>query len=239
MPKSGRKPRTRVYIDGFNFYYSAYDRAGWAEFKWLNLVELCQAALPHNEVELVRYFTAKVGATPADPGQPQRQEAYLQALRTLGSRITIDEHFGQFVTNEKYLRLIRPPATGSKRAGVYVNEEKGSDVNLASFLLLHAFRDDYDVAVIVSNDSDLLVPVRMVKTELGKVIGVLRVDKDPRHCVFADTADFIRPLRRTHFVTNQFPDPVVDSTGRHIRKPPEWGPGSMHRATLHSSKGLP
>lgn len=222
MPVSSRKPRTRVYIDGFNLYYSAYDRAGLAQYKWLNLVEMCRAALPQNDIELVRYFTAKVGATPADPGQPQRQEAYLQALRTLKPSITLDEHFGQFVTNEKYLRLIKPPKLGKKRAGVYVKEEKGSDVNLASYLLLDAFHDAYDVAVVVSNDSDLLVPVRMVKTDLGKVVGVLRVDKDQRPCVFAGIADFIKPLREAHFSNNQFPDPVVDSVGRRIIKPPEW-----------------
>lgn len=222
MPVSSHTPRTRVYIDGFNFYYSAYDRAGLAQYKWLNLVEMCRAALPHNDINLVRYFTAKVGATPTDLGQPQRQEAYLQALRSLGPSITLDDHFGQFVTNEKYLRFVKPPSAGKKRARVYVNEEKGSDVNLASYLLLDAFQDAYDVAVVISNDSDLLVPVGMVKRDLRKVVGVLRVDKDPRPCVFAGIADFIRPLREAHFANNQFPDPVVDSRGRQIKKPPEW-----------------
>ena len=222
MPTPSDKPRTRVYIDGFNFYYSAYDRAKLRQYKWLNLVAMCRAALPHNDIRLVRYFTAKVGATIADPGQPQRQEAYLQALRTLRPSITLDEHFGQFVTNEKHLRLVKPPAKGDKRAGVFVREEKGSDVNLASYLLLDAFQDAYDVAVIISNDSDLLVPVRMVKRDLGKVIGVLRVDKDDRVCVFAGLADFIKPLREAHFANNQFSNPVVDSAGKSIKKPPEW-----------------
>jgi len=221
-PVPSRRPRTRVYIDGFNFYYSAYDRAGLARYKWLNVAEMCRAALPHNDIDLVRYFTAKVGATAADPAQPQRQQAYLQALQTLEPSITFDEHFGHFVTNEKYLRLVKPPSVGSKRARVYVNEEKGSDVNLASYLLLDAFQDTYDVAVVISNDSDLLVPVRMVKRDLRRVVGVLRVDKDPRPCVFAGVADFIRPLREAHFVNNQFPDPVLGSHGREIRKPPEW-----------------
>ncbi|HEY5474727.1 MAG TPA: NYN domain-containing protein [Candidatus Limnocylindrales bacterium] len=222
MSISSGKPRTRVYIDGFNFYYSAYDRAGLSQYKWLNLVAMCRAALPHNDIDLVRYFTAKVGATPSDPGKPQRQEAYLQVLRTLAPGITLDEHFGQFVTNKKYLRLLKPPKTGNKRAGVSVNEEKGSDVNLASYLLLDAFQDAYDVAFIISNDSDLLVPARMVKRDLGKNLGVLRVDKDARQCVFAGIADFIKPLRESHFANNQFPDPVLDARGRSIRKPPEW-----------------
>ncbi len=39
-------------------------------------------------------------------------------------------------------------------------EEKGSDVNVASHLLLDVLRGAVDAAVVVSNDSDLKLPVR-------------------------------------------------------------------------------
>ena len=51
-------------------------------------------------------------------------------------------------------------------------EEKGSDVNLASYMLMDGFDDDYELAVVVSNDSDLELPIRMARTRLGKQIGV-------------------------------------------------------------------
>ena len=34
------RPRTRVYIDGFNFYYAAFRRGAFADHKWLDLVRL-------------------------------------------------------------------------------------------------------------------------------------------------------------------------------------------------------
>ena len=48
---------------------------------------------------------------------------------------------------------------------VIKTEEKGSDVNLATHLLYDGFRNDYDIAVVISNDSDLLEPIKI--GELG------------------------------------------------------------------------
>ena len=46
-------------------------------------------------------------------------------------------------------------------------EEKCSDVNLATYLLADAFRADAGTFVVVSNDSDLMEPIRLVSQELG------------------------------------------------------------------------
>jgi hypothetical protein len=47
-------------------------------------------------------------------------------------------------------------------------EEKGSDVNLASYLLVDGFAGEYDIAIVVSNDSDLAEPIRLVRSILGR-----------------------------------------------------------------------
>ena len=44
-------------------------------------------------------------------------------------------------------------------------EEKGSDVNLASHLLRDAFSKKFEVAVLITNDSDLAEPVWIVAHE--------------------------------------------------------------------------
>ncbi len=41
---------------------------------------------------------------------------------------------------------------------VIKTQEKGSDVNLATYMLLDAFRQESDIAVVISNDSDLRSP---------------------------------------------------------------------------------
>jgi hypothetical protein len=45
-------------------------------------------------------------------------------------------------------------------------EEKGSDVNVASHLLIDALQRDIDAAVVVSNDSDLAYPIAAVRARI-------------------------------------------------------------------------
>lgn len=60
-----KKHRTIVYVDGFNFYYGALKGTKW---KWLDIPALFRAVLsPQNEIAKVKYFTAKVQPTLADP----------------------------------------------------------------------------------------------------------------------------------------------------------------------------
>lgn len=121
-----------------------------------------------------RYFTARVAARPNNPQVPARQDAYLRALATL-PLVTV--HEGSFLTKPVRMPLAHPPQGGPVTVEVIKTEEKGSDVNLAAYLLLDGFRGDYDTAVVISNDSDLAEPIRMVQSELGLRAGIY----SPRH----------------------------------------------------------
>ena len=44
-------------------------------------------------------------------------------------------------------------------------EEKGSDVNVAAHLLLDVMRGHVDAAVVISNDSDLELPLRWAREQ--------------------------------------------------------------------------
>jgi hypothetical protein len=134
-------------------------------YRWLNLETLCQLLLPKNTIEQIKYFTALVSARPNDPDQPVRQQLYLPALRTL-PKVSI--HFGHFLTHEVTMALVVPPGQPTRYARVIKTEEKGSDVNLAIHLLHDAHMGRFDVAVVVSNDSDLLEPIKIVREQLRK-----------------------------------------------------------------------
>jgi uncharacterized LabA/DUF88 family protein len=143
--------RTAIYVDGFNLFHSLLEnRKG---VKWLDLEAMAAGALsPQNRICLVRYFTARVTGSSADPDKPSRQDVYIRALHARGVII----HEGNFTERAKTRRLVNPPPPpSSKYADVWHREEKGSDVNLAVHLLNDAWRDAYDCAVVVSNDSDL------------------------------------------------------------------------------------
>jgi uncharacterized LabA/DUF88 family protein len=56
-------------------------------------------------------------------------------------------------------------------------EAKGVDIRLATDVLSHAFLDNYDVAVLVTNDGDFVPVVEAIK-RLGKVVWVAGIDDD-------------------------------------------------------------
>lgn len=137
--------RTFVYVDGFNLYYGAVKRT---PYKWLDLDKMCRLLLPRHQILNIKYFTARVSARPADPGQPTRQQAFLRALRTIPHLEII---YGHFLTTEVTMPLAGRPAGTPAYAKVIKTEEKGSDVNLATHLLRDGYRGEYDAAVLITN----------------------------------------------------------------------------------------
>ena len=71
-----------MYVDAFNLYYRALKGT---PYKWLDIRKLCEYLLPRHQIDVVKYFTARVSARPGDPDQPTRQQAFLRALATLPS----------------------------------------------------------------------------------------------------------------------------------------------------------
>lgn len=208
--------RTYVYVDGFNLYYRALRGT---PYKWLNLEALTKGLLdPDNDIQRIRYFTAPVSGK-LDPGQPIRQQRYLQALSTIPS-VTI--HQGNFLTKPKMRPLVHPQPSGPTHVEIYNTEEKGSDVNLATYLIHDAWRDLFDVAVVLSQDTDLVEPVRIVRDEIKKAIGVVCLDglapgKLAKH------GSFIRHITHGRLAAAQFPETITfGRKGKTATRPPEW-----------------
>ncbi len=207
--------RTRVYIDGFNLYYGCLKgKPG----KWLNIHALCCNLLPRNQIDRTRYFTAQVSSRPNDPDQATRQQTYFRALATVPQ---ISIHLGHFLTHP-----VTMPDAAAWQAGRYVprqvikTEEKGSDVNLATFLLVDAFDDLFDCAVIVSNDSDLKGPIHQVRHRFGKTIGLLNPQANVSQAL-RPLAHFIKPIRAGAVANAQFPAALTDAVGQ-FHKPGRW-----------------
>ena len=195
---------TNVYIDGFNFYYGAVKGT---PYKWLDFSALCRLLLPHHQIKRIYYFTALVEARSNDPEKRLRQENYLRALRTLPNMKII---LGSFLSHV----VPMPKADGSGNVDVIRTQEKGSDVNLAAQMLLDGFRNDYECAVVVSNDSDLLRPIQMVIRDLDKKAGVLAPthNEHPSRSLAAN-ATFIKHIRPHVIAASQFPPTLTDKRG--------------------------
>ena len=206
--------KTNVYVDGFNLYYGCLKET---PYRWLDLAKLCHLAFPKNTVNRIRYFTAPVKARPTDPQKPVRQQAYIRALQTLPN-LTV--HYGHYLENVTRMPLANPPAHGPRTVEVIRTDEKGSDVNLATYLLMDGFQGDFQVAVVVSNDSDLLEPIKVVRSTLGLRVGLLNPHEHPS-LALRGVATFYKQIRKGLLKASQFPNTLHDAHGM-ITKPAAW-----------------
>ncbi len=154
--------KTSIYVDGFNLYYRALKKT---PYKWLDLKKLAAYLLqPHHKIVEIKYFTALVSGK-LDPDQPIRQKTYIRALQKYIPELSV--YYGHFLSHATLMPkhpLTYPPTF----VKVFKTEEKGSDVNLAIHILNDAWLDKYECAVIISNDSDLAEPLRLIKEQHGK-----------------------------------------------------------------------
>ena len=206
--------RINVYIDGLNLYYRALRGT---PYRWLDIGKLARLLLPRHDLGRIHYFTTLAANRPGDPTQAQRQQAYLRALQTVPS---LSIHYGHLLAKRKRRPLAQQPQTGPRTVEILDTEEKGSDVNLASYLLLDGFENEYGLAVVVSNDSDLELPIRMARTRLDKQIGVFDPSRR-RSFELHNAASWYRPLRQGPLSASLFPDTLSDVQGS-ITKPSGW-----------------
>lgn len=208
-----------VYVDGFAVYHMCFRHtANRNHLKWLDLRALAAALLPDEDLVLVRYYTARVGDSPEDPQRASRQDVYLRALATLPG---LEIREGNFVRSKREVRLVTPPKDVNPRQTAWVRQEKRSDVTLATHLLTDAFDGRMTVALLVTNDSDFVEPVRIVRERFG--IRVVVISPDGRVSKrLAKAASHARPLDQSLLGVCQLPDVVIDRDGREIRRPLAW-----------------
>jgi len=229
---------TRVYIDGFNLYYRAVKNT---PYKWLNLRKMCELILPEYPIGKIKYFTANVSARKTDPDQPTRQQIYFRALKTIPDFEIIR---GKFISRDRAMPLSKPIFGNGwlarfarkiilklglddsfldrhKIVLVIYTEEKGSDVNLATHLLIDGFGKEYDTAVVISNDSDLEAPIKYVRDVLKLPIILLNPDEKSTSKTLARAASSVRQIRKGALEASQFPEKMTDRSGW-FHKPETW-----------------
>jgi len=180
-----------------------------------------------NQVVAIRYYTARISGR-TDPQAPARQHAYLRALSSLQPLVTI--HYGSFLATKRWAGLVQPPdfrPVGALAPGpvpqvayVWKTEEKGSDVNLGVHLVRDAFTQAFDEAAVLTNDTDLIEPIRIVTQEVGFPVTLLTPVNQP-------SPGLIRVTTRVRHITPYlgpclFPDPVQLASGQTVAKPTGW-----------------
>jgi len=154
---AGRKVRAAFYIDGFNLYH-AIDRMGQPHLKWLNLRLVAEALIERKE-EIVRIVWCS--AEPKDNDKKHRHQAYQAALKSVG----IEPILGHFKTENVTFKNCKGKSLGCP-GGYKKNTEKGGDVNVAIHMISDAIWGKYDVAYLVSVDTDQVATLEFIAKHL-------------------------------------------------------------------------
>lgn len=204
--------RVYVYVDGFNLYYGSVKGT---QYKWLDLSKLSAFLFPNDVIAKIKYFTApvKVRQNDPDPDKPNRQQIYLRALRTIPN---LEIFEGSFLSHP----VVMKNADSSGYTKVIKTEEKGTDVNLAAHLLNDGYKKEYELAIVISNDSDLVEPIKMVINELN--IPVIVVSPFANNSFeLKKIASSVRHIRNGVLGVSQFSEELSDEVGT-FRKPTSW-----------------
>ena len=213
-----------VYIDGFNLHYRALRKP---EHKWLDVQRLSETLLPDDEIVKIKYFTARIQPSKIDPRKHLRQQVYFRALCTLPK---VELCYGNYVARAAMMPLFEEWKRGAlKLVCVAKHEEKGTDVNLAAHMIRDGFRGAFETAAVLTSDSDLQEPFRIVAEELALPIILLHpyvadargTLREPAKKLRIFTGGRIKKIREGLLAACQLDETLKDSQGQ-IARPYEW-----------------
>ena len=204
---SQKKERVIAYIDGFNLYFGMKE-AGFDNCRWLNVKKLVESLLqPNQELVAVKYFTSRVSN---NPDKQKRQSTYIDALESLNIKI----YYGNY----------QDGATECKRCGNIwrTAKEKMTDVNIATKIIVDAYKDEYDMAMLISGDSDLTPPIREVHKEFNNKRVFVAFPPKRHNSSMGLVAKGSLMIGRKKLVDAQFDEEVISKTGYKLKIPNEW-----------------
>ena len=211
MPPS----RVVAFIDGFNLYHAIED-TGQDHLKWLNLRALVDvfAPAPDFTVSDVLYFSA-YATWRADAYKRHRE--FVKALQAVG----VTPILGNFKAKDR--------ACFKCGHRWQDHEEKETDVNIAIHMVLGASQDTFDRALLITGDSDLAPPVKMIRTRFpNKQIRVIAPIGRPYSMELfraAGGSKHCRQMQTIHLERCLLPQEVLDSVGNVLAvRPAKYDP---------------
>lgn len=199
--------RVVAYVDGFNLYFGMKE-AGYERYRWLNLHKMVEALLqPEQTLIEIKYFTSRVTN---NPDKERRQKTFLEAIEEKGVKI----FYGHYQrTRVECLRC----------GNIWPNyNEKMTDVNIATQMLNDAFEDRYDMAMLISGDSDLVPPIRSIHTMFKQKRVFVAFPPKRSNYSISLVAKGSMIIGRRKLSDNQLPDQIAKRDGYILNKPLEW-----------------
>lgn len=202
-----KKERVVGYVDGFNVYFGLFE-AGFNNCKWLNISKLVNNLLrPNQELIEIKYFTSRVSN---NPDKQKRQTTYIEALESVGIKI----YYGNYQSDTTECRLC---------GNIWPTyHEKMTDVNIATQLLIDAYQDKYDMAMLISGDSDLVPPIKAIHELFNKKRIFVAFPPKRHNSSVALVAKGSMMIGRKKLIDSQFNEEVTKKDGYVLTRPKEW-----------------
>ena len=181
--------------------------------------------LPHPEeyeIVAVKYFTARVNYNPQEPTAQVRQSVYLEGLAAFRPELKIVEgYYKRFRARFPFAKEPCKSCDKVESATVWKTEEKRSDVNLATEILIDQIESEVDCVVLISGDTDFIAPLYYLKKRCGKKVLVFNPHERPSEELRA-VASYYKHIPRDLPARCQLPYEIeVGTHGRIIRCPEE------------------
>jgi len=154
--------RVFAYIDGYNLYHGLKDKQ-WKKYLWLDIPALLSSLIKDiGTLQKVFYFSSPSYKQASE----NRRRIYLKALevtcRNMG--IWFYKKDGRFRPNTIRCYSCNDIAKcDSCKEILEFYHEKETDVNIAVQMLLNANNDDFDTALLVTEDSDQVGTIKAIR----------------------------------------------------------------------------
>jgi len=200
--------RVIAYVDGYNLYHGLRAK-GWKRFYWLNIETLAEQLLrPHQTLTTTKYFTTII-KQPDD--KRKRQAVFLEALQTLPN---FHIYYGQFLSDVVTCRKCGHTYT--------THHEKMTDVNISVELMTDAFQDQFDTALLISADSDLVGPVESVRRLFPAKCLIAAFPPKRTSFALQNAANVTLHIGHNELSKSLFPDQVTTPKGIILHRPAKW-----------------
>jgi len=152
---SDKTDRVMIFIDGSNLYHSLKNFFKRTD---IDVGKFCNKLLDKRRLIRIYYYNARVGQK-EEPERYRNQQNFFAGITAIPYT---ELRLGRLVYNNW-------PGTPPY--------EKGVDIQLATDMITHSFKNNYDVAILVAGDNDFVGAIQAVKDN-GKNLEVALFGKE-------------------------------------------------------------
>jgi uncharacterized LabA/DUF88 family protein len=191
-----------------NLYFGLKSK-GWRHLYWFHIAELArQVVRPPGMLHVVHYFTARISRPEA---KRRRQNTFLEANLEIGG---ISVHLGTYRDDPRVCRKCGQ--------ALRFQTEKKTDVNIAVQLLTDGFYDQFEDAILVSADADLVPVVQAIRGLFPSKRVVVGFPPDRFSKELAGAANAWFHLSRSVLAKSQLPNQIQKDSRVVLERPKEW-----------------